>query len=318
MCISFGSDCSGIGSPESVLESLGIDYSYEFSSEYDIHSRKQLDAHYKKSKFFYSDLTKRNVDEMPKVDLYVAGFPCQSWSTLGKKNGFDDKRGTIFFHIFEYIEKKRPRNFILENVIHLVSHDSGKSFERILSMLKSLNYKIEWKILNSKDFGVPQYRRRVYIVGSINNKDFKFPEPTGIVPKLRDFLDIQSINPKKITAYQQTNLDKIKAGFLAKGINIDEHIHIIDLGVSIERTRCGQIGLCPCLRTRCERYWITKLNRFIFPHEALRLQGFDESWKSVCNDMQTFKQAGNTMTQNVLKAIILNLHIIEGRVAVDA
>ena len=306
MHISFGSDCSGIGCPESALESLNIDYSYEFSSECDIHAKKQLGSHYKSPKLFYEDLTKRNVDDMPTVDLYVAGFPCQSWSTLGKTNGFNDKRGSIFFYIFEYIEKKRPHNFILENVIHLVSHDSGKSFEFILGKLKSLDYTIHWKILNSKDFGVPHNRRRLYIVGT-RRSDFAFPDPLQTTPKLEDFIDLGTMNPKQPTKNQILVLNKIKQDFSEKNIDIDNHFHILDLGVSIYRTRCGEIGLCPCLRTRCERYWVTKLNRFLFPYEALWLQGFDKSWESVCSEMQTFKQAGNTMTKTVIKAIIKNL-----------
>lgn len=311
MSISFGSDCSGIGSPESALEYLNISYSYEFSSECDIHAKKQLDSHYKSPRLFYEDLTKRNVDEMPTVDLYVAGFPCQSWSTLGKKNGFNDKRGSIFFYIFEYIEKKRPQNFILENVINLVSHDSGKSFELILNKLKSLEYTIHWKILNSKDFGVPHNRRRLYIVGTMRGtrSNFVFPEPFKIIPKLEDFLDLDTKNPKQLTENNIRVLNKIKQEFSEKNIDIDNHVHILDLGVSIYRTRCGEIGLCPCLRTRCERYWVTKLNRFLFPYEALWLQGFDKSWGSVCSEMQTFKQAGNTMTKNVIQAIIKNIFI---------
>ena len=116
---------------------------------------------------------------MPDFDLLCAGFPCQAFSIAGKREGFADARGTLFFEIARLLKAKRPQYFILENVPGLLSHDKGRTFCTILSTLSQLGYHVEWKVLNSKDFGVPQARKRVYIVGYL---DFRcagkiLPEP---------------------------------------------------------------------------------------------------------------------------------------------
>ena len=114
----------------------------------------------------------RNIDtgDMPDFDLLCAGFPCQSFSTAGKRGGFADARGTLFFEITRLLKDKRPEYFLLENVPGLLSHDKGRTFYTILSALSELGYCVEWKVLNSKDFGVPQARKRVYIVGYLDGR----------------------------------------------------------------------------------------------------------------------------------------------------
>ncbi len=122
-------------------------------------------------------------DRMPDFDLLCAGFPCQAFSIAGKRGGFADARGTLFFEIARLVADKRPAYFILENVPGLLSHDKGRTFHTILSTLSELGYGVEWKVLNSKDFGVPQSRKRVYLVGYLDRrcagKILPFPAANG-------------------------------------------------------------------------------------------------------------------------------------------
>jgi DNA (cytosine-5)-methyltransferase 1 len=118
----------------------------------------------------YGDATKINARELPDFDLLVGGFPCQAFSLAGKRLGFNDTRGTLFFDIARILAEKRPRNLVLENVKGLLSHDQGKTFQTILGVLAGLGYFVEWQVLNSKDFGVPQNRERVFIVGHLGGE----------------------------------------------------------------------------------------------------------------------------------------------------
>lgn len=113
----------------------------------------------------YGDITQINPAELPDFDLLTGGFPCQAFSIAGKRQGFNDTRGTLFFDIARILKEKRPRNFILENVKGLLSHDNGRTFKTIITTLVELGYCVEWQVLNAKDFGVPQNRERVFIVG---------------------------------------------------------------------------------------------------------------------------------------------------------
>ena len=115
----------------------------------------------------YGDITLINAKELPDFDLFVGGFPCQAFSIAGKRGGFDDTRGTLFFDCARILKEKQPRNFILENVKGLLSHDNGRTFKTIINTLTELGYCVEWQVLNAKNFGVPQNRERVFIVGHL-------------------------------------------------------------------------------------------------------------------------------------------------------
>ena len=118
----------------------------------------------------YGDATTIEPWRIPDFDLLVGGFPCQAFSVAGKQQGFNDTRGTLFFDIARVCAEKRPRYLVLENVKGLLSHDSGKTFQTILGVLADLGYRVEWQVLNSKDFGVPQNRERVFIVGHLGER----------------------------------------------------------------------------------------------------------------------------------------------------
>ena len=120
--------------------------------------------------WFCNDARTIETERMPDFDLLCAGFPCQAFSIAGRREGFADARGTLFFEVARLVADKRPAYFLLENVPGLLSHDKGRTFHTILSTLSELGYHVEWKVLNSKDFGVPQSRKRVYIVGYLDGR----------------------------------------------------------------------------------------------------------------------------------------------------
>lgn len=137
-------------------------------SEIDKHAIKTYEEYFTHEN--YGDATKINARNLPDFDLLVGGFPCQSFSVAGKRKGFDDTRGTLFFDIARILAEKRPGHIVLENVKGLLSHDGGKTFTTILGVLTDLGYNVEWQVLNSKDFRVPQNRERVYIVGHLGDR----------------------------------------------------------------------------------------------------------------------------------------------------
>ena len=160
---------SGIGGFRAGLERAG-GFTCIGHCEIDKHADKAYRAAHnvKESEVFYDDAATINTDTMPDFDLLCGGFPCQAFSIAGKRKGFEDARGTLFFEIARVARAKRPEYLLLENVPGLLSHDGGRTFAAILDTLCGLGYSVEWQVLNSKDFGVPQSRRRVYIIGYLD------------------------------------------------------------------------------------------------------------------------------------------------------
>ena len=211
--LKIATDCSGIGSPEQSLKNLNIPHEIVFACEKDKYARETYLANFT-PKTMFDDLTIRdNTPNELYSDLYVAGFPCQAFSISGKRLGFDDVRGTIFFNCADYIKKQQPKYFIFENVKGLLSHDKpkgskskhGRTFQTIINLLgqtingqtpfyyqdDSLNYNLHYTILNSKDFGVPQSRERVFMVGIRNDlpNNFVFPKGSPLTKTLGDVLE---------------------------------------------------------------------------------------------------------------------------------
>ena len=154
---------SGIGGFEYGIGSKGTCVGF---SEIDKYAKSIYQKHYP-NHTDWGDATKIKTEKLPDFQLLVGGFPCQAFSIAGKRKGFNDTRGTLFFEIARVLQDKRPRYFLLENVAGLLSHDNGKTFQTILGVLTDLGYGVEWQVLNSKDFGVPQNRERVFIVGHL-------------------------------------------------------------------------------------------------------------------------------------------------------
>ncbi len=155
--------------------------------EIDKYANQAYNAMYEpKGEVYFQDARTIDPDEMPDIDLICGGFPCQSFSIAGRRGGFTDARGTLFFEIARLAAAKRPKYLLLENVPGLLSHDSGRTFAAILGALSELGYDVAWQVLNSKDFGVPQSRKRVYIVGYLGERCagevFSFTEANGKTP----------------------------------------------------------------------------------------------------------------------------------------
>lgn len=199
-----GTDFSGIGAPETALKYLGVTFESVFACEIDKYARKTYEQLHNTHKF-YKDITTRDHNEVEQLDMYIAGFPCQAFSMAGKRKGFEDTRGTLFYNVAEFIKINRPNVFILENVKGLLSHDSGRTFQTITDILSNgggtqngqisfdvfedgLGYHIYWQVLNTKDYGIPQNRERIFIVGFKDFREFSFPKKMKLHIKLGDIL----------------------------------------------------------------------------------------------------------------------------------
>lgn len=206
MKLKVGTDFSGIGSPETALKRLNIPHENVFACDIDKYAKASYLELHDPGKF-YDNIATRDHSKVERLDLYVAGFPCQAFSYAGKREGFaDETRGTLFFDVAEFIRTNKPTCFILENVRGLVSHDKGRTFQTIIDILSNgggslngqvgldtidngLGYHVYYKILNSKDFGVPQNRERIFIVGFRNWREFNFPKEMPLDKSLKDVLE---------------------------------------------------------------------------------------------------------------------------------
>jgi len=176
---------AGIGGFRIPLQELGG--KCVFSSEFNYHSQRAYEYNFGEVPF--GDITKLNLDIVPKHDILCAGFPCQPFSISGKMKGFEDTRGTLIYHVFELIEKRQPKVVFLENVKHLVYHDNKRTLSTIVQHLEELGYVVSNKVLNASDFGLPQNRERIIIIGHKETK-FDFAKiKKKSKPALKDFLD---------------------------------------------------------------------------------------------------------------------------------
>lgn len=167
MVLTVGTDCSGIDTPLLALQNMGIQFEHTFSCENERHAKEVL-LYNHSPLHFYDDITKRTeCEQAPHVDLYMAGFPCQPFSSAGKRLGFKDERAGILYHILSYIQTKLPKLFILENVASITKGQHAKSFNDLIKTLSNLGYTVTHEIMNTKDYGLPQNRERVYIVGRL-------------------------------------------------------------------------------------------------------------------------------------------------------
>ena len=333
--LKIGTDFSGIGSPEQALIKLGIEHKSMFACDVDKYAKKSYLANYK-TENFYDDITTRNHNEAPYVDLYVAGFPCQAFSMAGKRLGFEDTRGTLFYDLLKYLKAKKPKYFVLENVKGLLSHNGGRTFLTILDCLAKtvngqysftnyedgLNYYVYYKVLNTKDYGIPQNRERVFIVGFRDEKHhFKFPKTIPLKYKLKDMLE-KNVSEK----YHITNMG------LDNFLRVNESNYSVK-GCAIRgRKRNGATKYSGELEVRDDEFANTitmvqqtsmlkidtdkTLIRRLTPLECLRLQGFPDSFVEKCkedglSDTQLYKQAGNSITVDVMSYLIKEILINE-------
>lgn len=186
--IKLGTLFSGVGTPELAFKILDIPHENVFACEIDEAARKTFEHNYKVNKFFHDvyeiDGTKQ------KINFLIGGSPCQSFSVSGKRLGVLDKRGELIYEYFRLVEETKPKVFIYENVKGFTNIDKGETFENFINSFKELGYKVYYKLLNTKDFNIPQNRERIYIVGFLDhNVNFIFPEAEELTTTIGDFLD---------------------------------------------------------------------------------------------------------------------------------
>ncbi len=240
----------------------------------------------------YGDATKIDPNELPEFDMLCGGFPCQAFSVAGKRRGFQDTRGTLFFEIARILKVKRPKLVLLENVKGLLNHEEGRTFGIIIQTLSELGYDVQWMVLNSKFFGVPQNRERVFIIGSLRGEHrpeiLPFKETNGKFLKTRIFYKITGETPSGISRQGERIYEK-------EGISPTLTSQFGEVGVpKIKTTNLGDDIVV----------------RRLTPIECERVQGFPDNWTLVKQDNgkmmsnnQRYKMCGNAVTVNVIQAI---------------
>lgn len=203
------------------------------------------------------DITQVNADDIPDFDILCAGFPCQAFSSAGKRQGFADTRGTLFFEVERILRIKKPKGFILENVEGLVNHDGGKTLEVIMSKLDELGYKVNYKVLNSADFGVPQDRKRIYIVGTLHKKPAldNFPKSKKTIGEI-----LESGMPTEDTAFircllEHYSIEELYGKSIKDKRGGDTNIHSWDLEIKGPVSKEQKELLNCILRERRKKKW---------------------------------------------------------------
>jgi DNA (cytosine-5)-methyltransferase 1 len=283
---------AGIGGIRLGFESVGGEC--VFSSEWDKNAQDTYEANFGERPD--GDITKIDPNDIPNHDILLGGFPCQAFSICGDMKGFSDTRGTLFFNIEEILKIKKPYAFMLENVKNLKSHDGGRTFKTITNRLEEIGYFVHHTVLNSLDFGVPQKRERTIIVGFRENIQFSFPKPIGIKPNLSRILeDDKDIEQKYYASpeIQKKRLEKVKANYKTPSIwheNKSGNISALEYSCALRAGASYNYLLINGVRRPTSR-------------ELLRLQGFPDSFKIVVPYTQLRKQAGNSVSVPVMKAI---------------
>lgn len=245
------------------------------------------------------DISKISTEDIPDHDILLAGFPCQPFSIIGQMKGFEDTRGTLFFEIARILEAKKPRAFVLENVKLLVGHDKGKTFKKILETLDELGYYFDYQILNALDFGLPQKRERVFIVGFRKPVPFEWPEGNIPMKPLDEILE-DDVSEEYYAS------DHIRNKRLSKQAPTE--------GNTIwHENKAGNISAYPfscALRAGASyNYLLVNGERRLTSREMLRLQGFPDTFKICCSYSQTRKQVGNSLPIPVARSVLKNVFI---------
>jgi DNA (cytosine-5)-methyltransferase 1 len=325
---------SGIGGFEL---GIGVDHECVGYSEIDKYAVQIYQKHFPNHKN-YGDITKIDETKLPDFDLFVGGFPCQSFSIAGKRGGFDDTRGTMFFEIARIVREKQPRLLLLENVKGLLSHDKGATFYTIISTLDELGYDCEWQVLNSKNHGVPQNRERVFIIGHlrgtsrpevfpITGADTEVDESSGVQQNAdgrlisRTLLARDYKDPKLVQINQPVHSNDRVYGVdgvsptlnTMQGGNRQPFIAPVLTPDRIEKRQNGrrfkENGEPSFTLTAQDKHGIYdgKQIRRLTPIECERLQGFPDGWTEGVSDTQRYKTLGNAVTVTVVRDIMEKL-----------
>lgn len=272
-----------------------------FSSEIDKFAIKTYFANFGDMPF--GDITKIDEQDIPDHDILVGGFPCQAFSQAGLKKGFEDTRGTLFFDIARILNNKKPKAFLLENVKNLLNHNKGQTYATIENTLKSLGYEVNLLVYHAKDFGLPQNRERIYIVGFNKDKvhnyeDFKAPKPPCTATKVGDILEEKvsekyTISDKLWEGHQRRKRDNKVAG-KGFGYSLFNKFSQYTNTISARYYKDGSEILIE---------QEGKNPRKLTPREAARLQGFPDDFIIPVSDTQAYKEFGNSVAVPVINAI---------------
>ncbi|MDF1879072.1 DNA cytosine methyltransferase [Sulfurimonas sp. SAG-AH-194-C20] len=285
-------------------EAFGNEIEFVFASEWDKFAQNTYSLNHNDTP--HGDITTIKEGDIPNHNIILAGFPCQSFSIAGKRKGFEDTRGTLFFDVIRIAKYHKPKVIFLENVKGLIGHDKGNTFTVILETLEELGYKVFHKVLNSKDFGVPQNRERIYIVCFLDkNIEFEFPTCVQPVAKVQDF--IKDRVPPKYEYIGKTIYPKLE-------FEVTKPNTFYQWRRKYVRENMG--GVCPTLTANMgtgghnvpiilSKQGIRKLT----PMECVGLQGFPKSFTYPVgmSDAQKYKQIGNSVTVLVIKEIALDI-----------
>lgn len=291
---------------EQVCRERGITPKGVFSSDIDPDAQATYAANFGEQPA--GDITRISADEIPDHDLLFAGFPCQPFSIMGDLKGFEDARGTLFFEIARILEAKRPRAFVLENVKQLRGHDGGRTLTRIMETLRELGYQAEYRVLNALNFGLPQKRERVIIVGFSEPTQFLWSFPEISMTPLAKILELR-VDPFYYTS------EKIRHNRLAKR----EGKKQFDELTIWHENKGGNVSAYPyscALRAGASyNYLLVNGERRLTEREQLRLQGFPDGFQLMGNYTTARKLTGNAvpvpMITAVLRLVIESLHQIE-------
>lgn len=274
-------------------------------SEIDKYAIKVYENHFKGTKN-YGDITKINADELPDFDCFVGGFPCQAFSIAGKRKGFDDTRGTLFFDLARILRAKQPRLFVFENVKGLLSHDAGNTIKTIFATLDELGYDIQWQVLNSKNHGVPQNRERIIIVGHLRNtprpKVFPITETNRTT---NEGFGTQN-TPGKIASTVRSRYGNGTGSHIVAPVLTPDRLNKRQNGRRFKEN--GEPSFTLNTQDRHGVYDGMKIRR-LTPTECERLQGFPDGWTALgvgdepISDSQRYKMCGNAVTTNVIRDV---------------
>ena len=305
---------AGIGGFRYALESLGC--KCIFSSEWDKYCQESYKLNFNETP--YGDITQIDEKDIPSFDILCGGFPCQPFSVSGKQRGFSDTRGTLFFDIARIVSYHKPKVILLENVKNLKAHNGGATFKVISNTLNELNYNIYYKVLNSKNFGLPQNRERIAIIcirKDVDSGKFKFPEEIDKLVTISDIKEDDSKTEKYILNRNDIYIDEeklnsaikngkvnkpVQIGIIANGGQGNRIYHENGIGITLAASSGGAAP-------KTGAYYINGKVRRLSPREAARLQGFPETFKIIENDSQSLKQFGNSVPINLLKAVFSGL-----------
>lgn len=311
---------AGIGGFHQALSSVGG--KCVFASEWDKHAAAVYEENYGIKP--YGDITQINEEDIPAHDILCGGFPCQAFSISGKQRGFEDDRGNLFFDIVRIAKFHRPKVLFLENVRNFERHDNGNTLKRVLAELDRIGYEVSYKVLNASNFGLPQNRERIFLVGinrDIEVTEFHFPKPLGKISSIVDILEDSPANVKVVdrpdTYFTKKDYKPelglrgemllpnrpIQIGYVNKGGQGERIYSSYGHAVTLSAYG-GGVG------SKTGLYFVDGVIRKLSPRECARVQGFPESFILPKAPTQAYKQFGNSVAVNVVKAIAKKIHFL--------